>query len=224
MSLRRLTVIAILSFVVLACDTHDVTGVGGTGGGGTTVRVVNATPAALDVAAGGQVLPANSNLGYGARSTCLSVDAANPGMSIRPTGTSAGLAGFSANFAAGGSYLVIAYPGAFGATAFATLSGAFTPSSGRSGLRVFDALQSATNFDVYVTAPGAALVNPTVINLGYGFATPFIETAAGDTQVRLTDAGTTNVAADAGTRTLAAGQTYLLVVATPSSFLTPGCP
>ena len=52
----------------------------------------------------------------------------------------------------------------------------------------------------------------------------FIETAAGDMQVRLTDAGTTNVAADAGTRTLAAGQTYLLVIATPSSFLAPGCP
>jgi hypothetical protein len=221
MSLRHLIAIAILSSVVLACDTHNLIGVGGSGG--TTVRVVNATPAALDVAAGGLVLPANSNLGYGAVSTCLSVDPMAPGMSIRPAGTLVGLGGFSANFAAGNSYVVIAYPGAFGATLFATLSGSFAPATGTSGLRVFDALQSSTNFDVYVTAPGAALLSPVVTNLGYGFGSSFFETNAGANQVRFTNAGFTTVVVDAGTQALVANASATLVLASPSVFLVPSC-
>jgi hypothetical protein len=221
MSFRRLIALAVLSSVVLACDTHELIGVGGSSG--TTVRVVNATPAALDVVAGGQLLPANTNLGYGARSTCLSVDPATPGMSIRPAGSSFGFAGFSANFAAGQSYLVIAYPGAFGATAFATLAGTFSAPGGAAGLRVFDGVQSATNFDVYVTTPGAALLSPAATNLSYGFASGFFVTNAGANQVRFTNAGTTTVAIDAGTQTLAAGTSSTLVLGPGSAFLVPSC-
>jgi hypothetical protein len=79
------------------------------------------------------------------------------------------------------------------------------------------------NFDVYITTPAAPLATPTFRNLTFGFSTPFFDTAAGATRVRLTDAGTLDVVIDAGTFTLAANTTYLLAIVLPNPILATGC-
>jgi hypothetical protein len=216
----------VFAFVLLAglvaCESHDIIGVGGQNR--ATVRVVNATSAALDVVTNGIVSSGNGALAYGTSSTCISVDPTAPNLVLRPTGSTTPITGTLPTLATGGTYVVIAYPGLSSAATFATLSGTFTPTSGRSGLRVFDAVQTSTNYDVYVTAPGAALGTPVFTNLGFSFSTPFFETDAGVRQIRFTDVNTQNVAIDAGTQTLVANKNAMLVLALPTTFLVATCP
>ncbi len=218
--LSRASAFALL-VAVAACETRGVVGVGGQTG--ATIRVVNATSSPIDVVTSGVVSAGNAALGYGASSTCFSVDPATPNLVVRVTGSTTPISGILPPLAAGSTYTLITYPGPVGAPTFVTLSGSFTPSVGRSGLRIFDAIQTSTNYDVYVTAPGAALGTPVFANLGYSFSTPFFETDAGARQVRFTNANTQNVVIDAGTQTLVANKNATLVLALPTTFLVASC-
>lgn len=217
---RHLVPIALLG-VVAACETHDVAGVGGQTG--AMVRVVNATGTPIDVVTGGGVSTGNGALAFGASTGCLNVDAAAPNVVIRPTGSTAAVSGSLPALATGTKYLVIVYPGPAGAPTLATLAGTTMPSSGRTTLRVFDALQGSTPYDVYVTAPSAALGTPTFTNLAYGFSTAFMETVAGGRQIRFTDVNSSNVVIDAGTQTLVADKSMTFILAVPSSILLTNC-
>jgi hypothetical protein len=224
MSLSRVIALAFVPVAALtACDYNPV--IAGGAQIGATVRFVNATSRSLDVEVGGHVATGNASIPFGGSSACINADPLNPGIVVRATGTTTSL-GFAPSLAGGGNYTAVAFDNS-GATQFALTSWGFKPTSGNSGLSVFDAIPPTgltSSFDVYVTAPAAALGTPAFRNLTFGSATPFFETVAGATQVRLTVAGTQNVVVDAGSRTLAAGQSYLLVLATPSSVLATGCP
>jgi len=232
MHVRSLVVgLAMLPAISLAACDSD-TSLGTVGNGNTaTVRFINATNTSLDVASGGTVATGNGALSYGTSSTCMSVDAAASNLAVRQTGTSTGPAGFAPSFTAGGNYTVIAYPGAGGTTQFATVSNAFTPSTTQGGLRVFNAAGVGTSYDVYVTAPGAALVSSNVNNVGFGTGSSYfnVGTSAAQ-QVRITNAGSQTVLLDAGNQTFTAGTNATLVIAPPISgsvspraFLVQGC-
>jgi hypothetical protein len=126
---------------------------------------------------------------------------------------------------------VIAYPGTAGTTLFATLSNAFTPSSGQGGMRVFNAAGPGTSYDIYVSAPGAASATAVANNVGFGSGSSYFNVAAGATQqVRITNAGTQPIVLDAGNRNFTAGQNVTLVIApplngspAPRAFYATGC-
>lgn len=227
---RSVRALALLLCVILAAcgDTGSrMLGVAGSGEG-ATVRLVNATGISLDLATDGVVTTGNRNLAPGTSVGCFQVlDPSAPGLSVRQTGTTADLAGFSPIFTEGGSYTVIAYPGAAGVVQFATLTNGFVLNggAGTSVLRVFDAAPNLGTVDVYVTAPGAALGTASALSLGNGSTSNFFVASSGANQLRLTTPLTTNVVFDSGTFTLDAGQSYTLIVsgATPSAFLITGC-
>lgn len=229
MRMRSRIALALLSTAAFAgCETRPSTGVAGSST--ASVRLANATGASLDVVTGSSVSTSNGNLGFGAHSSCIGVDPTTPNLTVRTTGTTTALPGFSLSLATGGKYIVIAYLDAAGATQFATFSTTeFVPNAGQSGLRVFNAA-TGTNFDVYVTAPGAALGVSSAINVSFPGSTNFLGVTGGTVQVRLTTSGSQTVVLDAGNQTLATGQNYFLVIAPPAigtsqlrSFLVTAC-
>jgi hypothetical protein len=231
MQVRTLKLAALLPVLALAaCDTNNTTGTG-SNNNNATVRFINATTTSLDIASSGTVTSGNGALGFGNSSSCMTVDATSSNLAVRQTGTSTALSGFTPSFQAGGNYTVVAYTGAGGATQFATVSNAFTPSSGQGGLRVFNAGVVGSNYDIYVTAPGAALGTTSANNIGFGAGSSFFNVNAGTSQqVRITNAGSQSVALDVGNQTFTAGQNATLIIAPPApgsttlrSFIVAGC-
>jgi hypothetical protein len=195
-----------------------------------TIRLANATDAALDLRQGTSVATGGSNLAFGGVSSCTSVTAATPGLAVALTGTTTNLAGFAPTLVAGNSYTFVAF-GSGASTTFATLVNTFTPTSGQAGFRVFNATGGATAIDAFVTPLAAVLATPTVSGAVSGTATAFVSVPAGSQQIRLTSIGLlTPLLLDLGSQTLTAGTNYTLVIAPPASgsttlraFLVAGC-
>lgn len=195
-----------------------------------TVRLINATDAALSLNDSGTALTGASNVAFGAASSCASVPVAGAALSVTQSGAATPLGGFAPTLTAGSSTSFVAYPNATGGVQFATLGNAFTPATGQAGLRVFNATGAATGYDVFVTAAGAPLATATVSNVLSGTPTSFQSVTAGAQQVSITSTGSTTVVIDLGAQTLTAGQNYTLVIAppasgstTPRAFLITGC-
>lgn len=222
----RFVTLALLAFTALsACDDSSGTGTR------ANVRLANATNSNLDLATDGTVGTGNSNLAFGASSACTPVNVIEPAVEVRQAGTgNVVTASVLPTLIAGNSYVVVAYPGFSGATQLATISNSVAPTAGQSGLRVANFAAGAGAFDVYVTAPGAALGTASATNIGFGTTSGLINVTAGTSQVRLTNTGTQTVAINAGSLTFVADQTAVLVIAPPApgttalrSFLVAGC-
>ncbi|PYP79499.1 MAG: hypothetical protein DMD35_08005 [Gemmatimonadetes bacterium] len=218
MQLRTLGLALLASSVVLAaCGGDDITGTANN----ATVQFVNATSASLDIAQGSSVATGNGALSYGTTSLCIATDATNSNLAVRQTGTSTALPGFTPAFQAGGNYSVIAYPGTAGSILFATLSNAFTATSGQGGLRVFNAAGPGTSYDIYIGTPGGSSATAVANNVGFGSGSSYFNVIAGSAQqVRITNAGSQAVALDVGSHTFIAGQNATLVIGPPL----PGSP
>ena len=194
------------------------------------VRLANATDNALNFLQNGTALGGGSNIVFGAASSCSSVNATTPALTITQPPSTTPLAGFAPTLTAGNSFSIIAYPNASAVVQFATLSNTFTPASGQAGLRVFNGSGSATGLDVFVTASGTPLGTATIANVLAGASSAFVSVPAGSLQVRLTTTGNTTVLLDLGSQTFTAGQNATLVIAPPMAgstvlrgFLVPGC-
>lgn len=193
------------------------------------IRLANATDAGLDLLQGTTVLSGSSNVLFGTNSSCSSVNAATPGLSVRLNGTTTALPGFTPTLTAGNSYSIVAYPNG-AAVQFATLLNTFTPTAGQSGLRVFNATGGATGYDVFVTASGAPLGTATIVNAVSGVASTFVSVPAGSSEIRVTATGLTTVLLDLTSQTLTADKNATLVIAPPAAgsttlraFLVPAC-
>ena len=192
-----------------------------------TFRFANATANALSVLQSGNALGGATAIAYGTSSTCSSVNAATPALSVIQVGSATPLAGFTPTFAVGKSYTVLAYPNATGGVQFSTLLNEFTPTSGQAGLRVFNASGLATAVDVYVGAGSTA----TVANVANGASSAFVSIPAGSSAVHLTNTGVPAVLFDAGSQMFDLGKNVTLVVAPPAAatptvprvFLVVGC-
>ena len=196
-----------------------------------TIKFVNATASTLNLLQSGTALTGASNLAFGQSSSCTSVNAATPALTVVTAGSTTPLPGFTTTLTAGNSFDIVAYPNATGGVSFATVGNAFTATSGQSGLRVFNATTAATGYDVYVTGVGAPLgTTATVSNVLAGTSSSFVSVPAGTQQIRLTSTGGATVLLDLGSQTLTAGQNATLIIAPPASgslspraFLVTGC-
>jgi hypothetical protein len=195
------------------------------------VRLANATNTALDLLQGTTALAGSSNIASLASSACSSVSATTPNLGVVNTGTTTLLPGLTTTFTAGNSYVIVAWPNASNVTQFSVLNNTFTPTSGQTGLRVFNATTGATGYDVYVTAPSAALGSATFTNALSGAATAFVSVPAGASEIRVFGTGTTTpVVVDLSSLNLAAGQNATLIIAPPApntttlrAFVVPAC-
>ena len=195
---------------------------GGTSGIDTAsnarIRLVNATPTILDLAANGVVAAGNAAIEFGEVSSCTPTNAVRPDLSVRIGGTLVPVPGLAPAYQSGVTYTVIAFvvPGA--ATQFATIADLFPPVAGEAALRVFNASAPGTSYDVYVTVPGASLDStpPSFANVRAGTVSAFGNASAGTPrQVRITFAGSKNVLLDVGSTALIEGQIVTLVIVAP---------
>jgi len=181
-----------------------------------TVRLANATDAALDLRQGSSVVDGGSNLSFGGTTPCTKVTASAPALTVTNAGKTSNLAGFDPSLDAGRSYTLVAFPGGGSATSFAFLLDAFRPSGSAAGFRVLNANSEGT-FDSYVTTPGAALTTPTTSRTEAGTASALVAVPAGTRQIRITPVGSHTVLIDAGLNRLNAGTNNTLVIAPPAS-------
>lgn len=209
-------------FAFTACDDDPT----GPRADQATVRFANATSSGIDVNNGGT--NAGSNLGFAGSTGCLYVNtsgAAETSLEFRAAGSTNLMVGFSQNFAAGGNYTVIAYPGFTGNTQFMTLDNSgFTATTGQAGVRVVNAAPGSGNLVLRVDG---TVVGPTG-GVAYGSASTFTNVAAGTDSFTLTSGGATVATTDAVA--LTAGTTHTIVVAPPApgtsqlrTFLVRGC-
>lgn len=220
----RFITIPLLALALAACD--DSTGTGSN----ATVRLANATNNGIDVASGTAVAAENANVGFGASSGCVATNVFEPDLNVSPAGTTNIYASFAPNLRIGERYVAIAYPGFAGAPEFAYVPTSASPASGQSGLRVFNAAAGSGTYDVYVSAPGAALGTASAFGIGYRTASGYIPVPSGTNLIRLTNTGTQTVAISAGNQSFTAGQNSVLVIAPPAAgasaprtFLVTGC-
>jgi hypothetical protein len=75
----------------------------------------------------------------------------------------------------------------------------------------------AGSYDVYVTAPGAALGTASATGISFGTASGLISVTPGSQLIRLTNAGTQTVVFAIGGTTFTAGQNQVLVIAPPAA-------
>jgi hypothetical protein len=223
MSFRSIRAAALLSSLVLAAcgDGSGLLGVAG-GSNVATMRFVNVSGSALDVAVNGSVSGSNANIASGSALACVQVTAPGSELSVRKSGTTTNLVGFAPTFSSDGRYTMIAYPDASGAALFASIPNAFLPVTGNAALRVFNGVAAFTTVDVYVTPPGSPFGTPRETGVAFGRASASFSVLAGSSQVRLISAGP--VISDVGTYVLDAGKSYTLVVSPgPTALLVPDC-
>ncbi len=173
--------VPLVGLVVLpACsDPHSTSPIDSTNGQ-ATVRLVNATDAALDFWQGAAVVNGGSNLAFGGVSTCTKVSPAPPEVTVTMTGTMDNLAGSAPPLDGGKSYTLVAFPGGGGpAASFAALLNAFRPAGGAAGFRILNATSDGPAFDAFVTSVGASLASPTTSNTATGTASAFVNVSAG---------------------------------------------
>jgi hypothetical protein len=172
------------------------------------VRVVHASPdaPAVDVLVDGTAVL--EGVGFGAASSYLPLEAGDRRLQVRAAGTSTVVIDDQPALDDGASYTVIASGLVADISALVLRDDPTAPPAGRARLRVVHGAPSAPAVDVYVTAPGADLAGATPALTGVEFrdASSYLEVPAGSYQVRVTVAGTTQVAIDTGTLALAAGQ------------------
>ena len=192
------------------------------------VRFANATSNALSMLQSGNALAGATGIAFGASSSCSSVSATTPALTVVQVGSTTPLTGFTPTFQAGNTYTVVAWPNATSVVQFTTLGTTYAPTTGQAGLQIFNATGAA--YDVHVTTTGAPLATPTFPNVAAGTASAFASVVSGSSQVRITAPGSTTVVLDAGAQTFAAGQRTTLVIAppaaastTPRVFLVAGC-
>ena len=208
------------------------------------VRFINATNGGIDVAVSGLVSTANTNIASAAATGCLIINAANPALSFRATGTSTDLTGFTPSFTAGHEYWVVALAGASG-TQFVTIDQANTPASTTTdvGLMGLNGVAGGGPYDLHVATPGTALGTGTVkiANLAFGTPSAFVNTtvpfntatppAAQPLQLQFTGAGNTTVARNHGNVTFVPNTIDLAIIlqgtaaapATLRSIVNAGC-
>src|SRR4051812_36247478 len=208
---RRFLVLALCSLaIVAACGDDD------DDDNNSLVRVVNASNGAIDVASGSAIATENSNIGFGLGSSCLTTNSFDPDLNVTPAGTTNTYASFSPDLRVGEHYVTVAYPGFSGATEFADIPTGAAPPVGQAGLRVFNAAAGSVTYDVYVTAPAAALGTVAATGIGFRTASAFISVPPGTNLVRLTNTGTQTVLINAGNLAFTAGQNAVLVIAAPA--------
>jgi hypothetical protein len=220
---RSCTALVFASLVAVAgceggTDEPPTTGVATTS---ATVQFVNATTggSSFDLLAGGTATTNGAGLAYQGISSCVSVNAGAPNLSLQLSGTTSAISGFTPTFQAGLRYTIVAVGTQPASPSFLTFADNYTtPAAGRALLRIINATtsQQGASLDVYFTS-GTTLVSPNATALAAGSATSFLDVPSGATRVRLTTAGTQTVVLDVGTLTLASGAVQSIVVTDPAA-------
>lgn len=210
---KSLTLMAALLLGVAACFEGPLLG------SDPRVRFVNAAPVSIDVLRNNTVVA--GGITYENSSGCIDINSSSHGLAVRfqngPT------LSVMEGFLSGARPTIVATRHSSGTQTivqFISLFSTFTPPSGQAGLRVVNA-SGMGPYDVHVTAANAALGAPQAVAVGTGNQTLFFGIPTGTQQVRVTAAGTQNVAIDAGTPVFSNGDKVTFIIAPPAASGSP---
>jgi hypothetical protein len=215
----RGTLLSLAAAAVLGACGDDSTGLGD-----AQVRFVNAASSApaLDFTLDDQ--PVAQNVAVGQVTQCQRARPRFTAIRTLRAGTSNAYAGrINFTFAPQGGYATVVVGNDTIARTVFLSDAALAPGQGRGRLRVLNGIPAATNTDIFVTAPGAALGTANQANVAWGTPSIFFDVPAGQTQIRLRTVGTTTVAFTGDAFDVVAGQTRTVVItpgATPNTFRT----
>jgi hypothetical protein len=219
----------VLSCLVLSgCSTDSVTG----GGSKSTVRFANA----MTGGSGSLVFNVNGSTSgqtvtYQQFGNCQQLNAASTDFSVMLLGGSGALATLSGETLTDGSKYTLLATGSTSIPTLIFLTDTYTtPATGRGRLRVVNAVDAGTSFDVYIGAPGPlGTVGP--LDVGFNTSPAFVDVPEGLTQVRVTIPGTQTVIGTSVNFTVNSGDVTTLVFAPATtvggaltSFFVPECP
>ena len=178
------------------------------------VVVVNASTTGIDLLQDQALDPGNSGIAFGGASLCMTVDIISHGLSVRPSGlhtSSAVLPSFAANE----KYAVVV-TGNGNSLQPVSFRNSFAVPSAKAAVRLVN-VSGTGPYDIFVTDSAAALSVPSAANVGSGVASSYFAVVTTKQQIRLTTTGSTLVAFDVGTVTLAAGSRAMVVLAPPAA-------
>ncbi len=188
-----------------ACSDNDSTG---PAAGEARVRVVHASPDAPAVDVLVDDVEVLSDVPFRAASDYLDVAAGTRNLKVNAAGTGTSVIDADVALVDRAGYTVIASGLVADIAPIVLEDDASTPAPGTVRIRAVHGAPSAPAVDVYVTAPGADLASatPVLTNVAFGNAADYVDTPAGEYQVRVTPAGTRTVVIDSGALTLTGGQ------------------
>ena len=205
MKLKLLTLLFAATAFTAACSDDDE----GTGPDGEArVRVVHASPDAPAVDVLLDDTGVLTDVPYGAASGYLATAPGERNLKVNAAGTTTTVIDADVNLIDGTDYTVLAAGVAAAIQPIVLQDDNSAPSAGSARVRAIHGAPGAPAVDVYVTAPGEDLaqVAPVLTGVEFGDVADYLEVPAGDYQVRIAPAGTTNVVIDSGVLSLAAGQ------------------
>jgi hypothetical protein len=192
-----------------------------------TLRVVNLTRTELTLWQEGDPLSDARRLQPDSNSRCMVVRALAP-ITVTALGSDA-IAHFAPDLVPGASYLLVVFRDTTDRFRVVTLPTRFVATSGRSGLRVFNATGRAAGLDVSVGAVGSALGPATFIDVLADSLSAFVDLPAGLSSIRIASHGSSGTLLDIPPLELVAGQRLTLVLLSvrglpvPRFFIAPSC-
>lgn len=177
-----------------------------------SLRVVHASPdaPAVDVFANGT--PVATNAAFKAATAFASLPAGTVNLVVKVAGTNTTVLSAQATLAPDSLTTVMAVNTAARLEPLVIPESPMGPAAGNLKVRVVHAAPAAPSVDVYVTAPSAALeaASPVLSNVPFKAFSDPLTVAAGEYRIRLTPAGTKDVAYDSGTVPLVSGSDLVL--------------
>lgn len=187
MKTTRLLGAALLASSVLlgACDDDDDNGTGPENN--ATVRFVNATAGALDVGTNGTFATANSNVAFGAGTSCIAIDPSSGTLSFRENGETSTFNPTGFNMSAlqpGGTYTVLlsGTTGAYTANVFTDMFTGATSTQGR--VRVINT--TGDSYGLFVGSAGTMPESATSATFASGTASTWVPVDVGQGQIWFT--------------------------------------
>ena len=204
--------------------------------GNAVVQFVNASNSSVQFIDEFDASINQAGITWGNNSHCFSVNAASSGLIVVPSD----IGGYNPvpllGLVPNDTFMVTVMPILAGGVQFNTFYQAFTPAAGQAGLRVINAspqLEFGPNVDAYATPLGGSLgTTPNAANIIFPHGSGYFNLPPGSYDVKITNAGTQTVIADAGEADLTAGSLRTVVVTDPAPdaltqfrafVVSPGC-
>jgi len=204
---RLIAPIAILALVAAACGDDD----SGSSQQTSMIRVVHDSPDApnVDVAFNDTVVL--TNVAYLGSSAYLTVPAGPANLKVFVTGTDTVAIDADVDLAADVAYTVMAVNLVADIDAIVLVDDLTPPTSGNTRVRLIHGAPSAPTVDIYVTGPNDPLGTPTLTGVPYLAVADDLTAPSGTYRVRITPAGTQQVAIDTGPLSLESGVAYTAI-------------
>lgn len=185
---------------IVACDEDDDGDISQEVQGESRVRAVHASPDApsVDVLLNDQVVL--EEVAYTQSSDYLSVSDGMNNIKVNASGTDTTVIDSDVDLVDGTDYTVLAINFLEMISPLILIDDNSEPAEGNVKIRVVHAAPSAPNVDVYVTGAADDLEtsDPVLEDVPFGVASGYLEVPAADYRIRVTIAGTTDVAIDTG--------------------------